>query len=134
MSRVWAYGPLLLSLSLTACKKHEAPAPPPVAPVVAVTPAVAPSDERLAKDDPSGHAPLQLCDPRGKDPLGAARDYYDDREYEKALSCAAEACAQNSDDPAAHSERAGALAALERFDEAKLAYARALALDPDLPD
>jgi tetratricopeptide (TPR) repeat protein len=35
------------------------------------------------------------------------------------------------DEPLAHVERGRALVALERFDEAKLAYARALAHDPD---
>ena len=37
------------------------------------------------------------------------------------------------DEPLAHAERGRALIALERLDEAKLAYARALALDPGHP-
>jgi tetratricopeptide (TPR) repeat protein len=75
--------------------------------------------------------PLAVCDARGLDPLDAARAAYDAGEYPRALSCAAEAAAQAPDEPDAHSERGAALSALGRFDEAKLAYARALALDPD---
>ena len=75
--------------------------------------------------------PLAVCDARGLDPLDAARAAYDAREYDRALSCAAEASARAPDEPDAHSERGAALSALGRFDEAKLAYARALALDPE---
>ncbi len=67
----------------------------------------------------------------GSIPLDAARSAYDAREYDRALSCAAEASARAPDEPDAHSERGAALSALGRFDEAKLAYARALALDPE---
>jgi len=75
--------------------------------------------------------PLAVCDARGLDPLDAARSAYDSREYDRALSCAAEASAKAPDEPDAHSERGAALSALGRFEEAKLAYARALALDPE---
>lgn len=135
MSRVWAIGPVLLLVSFgSGCRKKTEPvAPAPVQTASHEKPVVEP-EKSAPKKAAATVQPLQLCDPKGKDALAAARSYYDDGDYEQALSCAAEACAQNSDDPAAHSERAGALAALERFDEAKLAYARALALDPDLPD
>ena len=72
-----------------------------------------------------------MCDARGLDPLDAARAAYDAREYDRALSCAAEASARAPDEADAHSERGAALSALGRFEEAKLAYARALALDPE---
>lgn len=75
--------------------------------------------------------PLAVCDARGLDPLDAARAAYDAREYDRALSCAAEASARAPDEPDAHSERGAALSALGRFEEGKLAYARALALDPE---
>lgn len=76
-------------------------------------------------------APLPTCRSQGKDPLEAARSYYDRERFEDALSCAAQASAQLSEEPRAHSERGAALAALGRLEEAQLAYARALALDPD---
>jgi predicted Zn-dependent protease with MMP-like domain/Flp pilus assembly protein TadD len=63
--------------------------------------------------------------------LSAARAYYNDQDFDQALSCAAQAAALNPEDPQAHSERAAALSALERYDDAQLAYARALALSPD---
>src|SRR5262245_23795860 len=75
--------------------------------------------------------PLAVCQAEGSDPLGAARQYYDEGKYEEALSCAAQATALLPDDPQAHSERGASLTALGRYDEAALAYARALALDPD---
>jgi Flp pilus assembly protein TadD len=75
--------------------------------------------------------PLAVCEARGASPLDAARAAYEDEDWKRALSCAAEAAARSPDDPAAHSERAAALSALGRFDDARLAYARALALDPD---
>lgn len=78
--------------------------------------------------------PLAVCDAQGRLPIEAARDFFDAGELEKALSCAAQACALFPNDPLAHTERANALAGLERFDEAKLAYARALAIDPDSID
>jgi tetratricopeptide (TPR) repeat protein len=52
---------------------------------------------------------------------------------ERALDCSEEAVRQAPRLPAALSVRADALAALDRLDEARLAYARALALDPDDP-
>ena len=59
-------------------------------------------------------------------PLDAARRYYDSGRFEAALSCAAQSSAFNPDSPQAHSERGAALSALGRFDEAQLAYARAV--------
>jgi tetratricopeptide (TPR) repeat protein len=79
-------------------------------------------------------APLAVCDAEGKLPLEAARDFFDRAEYEKALSCAAQASALFPNDVMAHTERANALAALNRDEEAKMAYARALAVDPDSLD
>ncbi|MBI3181556.1 MAG: metallopeptidase family protein [Myxococcales bacterium] len=74
--------------------------------------------------------PLSVCRSEGQEPLEAARKYYDQGKFEDALSCAAQACAFTPDDPQAHSERGAALSALGRFEEAQLAYARALALEP----
>lgn len=78
--------------------------------------------------------PLEVCDGKGKSPLDAAQEAFDAREYERALSCAAQAAALSPNDVIAHTERANALAQLDRNDEAVLAYARALAIDPDSLD
>lgn len=78
--------------------------------------------------------PLAVCDSKGQDPLAAAQKFADDEKWEPALSCAAQASALMPDEPLAHAERGRALIALERLDEAKLAYARALALDPQSLD
>lgn len=78
--------------------------------------------------------PLAVCHAEGKEPLEAARAFYDQERYDEALACAAQASAFLPDEPAAFSEKGAALSALGRFDEAQLAYARALALDPDHAD
>ena len=79
------------------------------------------------------HPPLEVCRTPG-DPLEAARHWYDARRFSEALSCAAQATAFFPDLPQAHSEKGAALSALGRYEEAALAYARALALAPDHPD
>jgi predicted Zn-dependent protease with MMP-like domain len=128
------------ALGIGACKKTETsvveayPAPNKASAVASTTPAVTPvvaeREAPLTTSRPTVQ-PLPVCNPEGLDPLSAARRFYDEAQYEAALSCAAQASALAPDDPLAHSERGFALAALERFDEAKLAYARALALDPE---
>jgi tetratricopeptide (TPR) repeat protein len=74
---------------------------------------------------------LSRCESGDRGPLSAARDYYSRSQFKEALACAAQATAQLPDDPVSHAERALALAALRRFNESALAFARALALDPD---
>ncbi len=78
--------------------------------------------------------PLAVCPAEDRLPLDVAQEAFDARDYEKALSCAAQAAALSPGDAIAHAERANALAQLNRFDEATLAYARALAIDPDSLD
>src|SRR5277367_955344 len=120
---------LLLSLVsavllLGGCKKTEAPQVAAPNPGTPTAPVHHPSRPAVVE-------PLAVCDARGVAPLDAARAAYQAEDWKRALSCAAEAAARAPDDPAAHSERAAALSALGRFDEARLAYARALALDPE---
>jgi tetratricopeptide (TPR) repeat protein len=78
--------------------------------------------------------PLAVCEAKGRLPLQAAREYADAAQWEKALSCAAQASALTPNDVLAHTERANALSALGRADEARVAYARALAIDPESLD
>src|SRR5262249_5090961 len=72
---------------------------------------------------------LATCTARAN-PLAAARGFYDQGEFEEALAGAAQASAMMPDEPQAHSEHAAALAALSMYEEAQVAYARALALNP----
>lgn len=143
---------LALTLALAAiggCKPQpagKAAAPAPVAQdagALAVAPPAPDSLEKPDKRDPIEPQrieptvsaprvePLAVCDSRGRLPIDAARDFFDAGKFDKALSCAAQACALFPNDPLAHTERANALAELDRPDEARLAYARALAIDPD---
>jgi predicted Zn-dependent protease with MMP-like domain/Flp pilus assembly protein TadD len=121
--------PALAVLALAGgCKKVEPAAPAPAA--VRAPAEVAPPPGAAPLHD-HGHAPLSLCESRDESPLEAARAWYDDGEFEKALSCAARATALAPGRAEAHAERAMALVALGRLEEAKLAWARTLALDPD---
>jgi Flp pilus assembly protein TadD/predicted Zn-dependent protease with MMP-like domain len=120
-----AWFPLLSAVWLgCACQKTEPAHPAAPNPGTPTAPVHHPSR-------PAAVEPLAVCDSPGVSPLDAARAAYQAENWKRALSCAAEAAARSPDDPAAHSERAAALSALGRFDEARMAYARALALDPD---
>ncbi|MFL5346446.1 MAG: metallopeptidase family protein [Hyalangium sp.] len=90
----------------------------------------------LGKPDAStpAVAALPVCHDDGGSPIEAARRYYDSERYEEALSCAAKAAALEPDNAEAHAERGMALTALDRMPEAQMAFARALAIDPDSPN
>ncbi len=98
----------------------------------------APVSKPVQRHEPTTATPhaeaLAVCQAKGQLPLDAAQAYFDAGDFEQALSCAAQASALTPNDALAHTERANALGALERFDEAKLAYSRALAVDPDSID
>lgn len=118
---------LLALLSLSAC---HAPTPAAATGASSASPAAA-SRTGTHPGAVAEVVPLPVCEAQGKPSLAAARAYYDAGKYEQALSCAADASAEDPQDPQTHSERAAAMSALGRFDEAALAYAQALALDPD---
>ena len=63
----------------------------------------------------------------------AAHDFEKGR-YEDALECGREAARLDAQSVAAHHFRGAALAELGRIDQARTAYSRALALDPDDPE
>lgn len=130
----------LLAALGASCTRSQ----PPVATVLDAGACVCPSavatpapklPPRPPRAEPTSEAhdihPLAVCEANGQDPLQAAQAFGDDGKWEAALSCAAQAAAFMPTEPLAHVERGRALVALERFDEAKLAYARALAQDPD---
>ena len=74
------------------------------------------------------------ADPAVPDLLEQASRDFEKGRYEDALECAREATRMDSQSVAAHHFRGAALAELGRIDEARTAYARALALDPDDPE
>ena len=139
-------GLLALFLLLAACQRNSSE-PAPAASVstaahtsapapVAEAPAVTPPPETAAPlEDSHPHvAALPVCPAPEGSALDAARRYYDEERYEEALSCAAQAAAQEPDSAEAHAERGMALSALGRVPDAQLAFARALAINPDSPD
>ncbi len=121
------------SESLRDASACECPAP---APVAALAPVAPPPSKPLREPVTHGQhvTPMPVCEAKGRLPLDASRDYYDKGLYEKALSCASQAAALAPNDVLAHTERANSLSALSRYDEARPAYARALAIDPESLD
>lgn len=129
--------PLLLSLLLlVACQRTASlcaspepggaavqagspPAAPPEAPVAQAAVAPAPVAE-----------PLAPCQAHGALPLEAAELYLEAGQLREALSCAAQASVLEPERVEAHATRGSVLAALGRMEEAQLALARALALEP----
>jgi tetratricopeptide (TPR) repeat protein len=110
----------------------------PISPQPPASAAAAPVPARALRAEPTVRGPhvepLAVCDAQERTPLEAARSWAEAQQYEQALSCAAQAAALDPGDVLAHSERGHALTALGRLDEAKLAIARALAVDPESPD
>lgn len=97
----------------------------------------APSADERAQPQPPAAPCLPVADGR-EAPLPdlldqAARDFEKGR-YEDALECAREATRTDPTSVAAHHFRGAALAELGHIEEARTAYARALALDPDDPE
>ena len=86
-------------------------------------------------------APVAPClpafgsrEPGLPDLLEQASRHFERGRYEEALACAREASRLDQGSVAAHHFRGAALAELGEIDEARTAYARALALDPDDPE
>ena len=131
---------LWFALASSGCRRQQTAsiAPDAGAPLteLAVTEPVAPKPP--SRHEPTTAAPhaeaLPVCQAKGRLPLDAARGYSESGDFEQALSCASQASALTPNEALAHTERANAFVALERFEEAKLAYARALAVDPDSID
>lgn len=119
--------PLALALSLVACSRTK-------------------GEERseAARAKPAGACEPRLIEPETgrvpcppgppEQPLQRAIDFYDVGDFEKALACASLASTLEPTDPAAQSELGAALVALGRYEEARIAYATALAYEPSLLD
>ncbi|MHB1843878.1 MAG: metallopeptidase family protein [Deltaproteobacteria bacterium] len=82
---------------------------------------------------PPVHPGSPACQAKG-DLLDASERAFDAKSYDLALACAEEALLDEPENAPAEHERAAALVALGRLDEARLAYAHALALDPEDPE
>ena len=142
-----------LAALLPACKR-----PQTAAPAQQQAPAAAPQQKTAAVGGPSASSAKPLDAPSaearalpqppanpcitlegGREPelaslLEQAGKDFEKGRYEDALECAREASRQDGQSVAAHHFRGAALAELGHLDEARTAYARALALDPDDPE
>jgi len=138
---------------LPACKRQhpgvDAPpaAKPPVSASIVAAPAAATAKPIDASDavrgaqrpQPEPPPPPCLPSPEGREPavpdlLEQASREFEKGRFEAALECAREASRLDSQSVAAHHFRGAALTELGHLDEARTAYARALALDPDDPE
>src|SRR5690242_14043676 len=145
---------LAAAAATVACKRARTPvdAAPPAKPAPAGASVVAAPAASTAKPidasdavrgaqrpQPEPPAPPCLPSPEGREPAvpdlleQASRDFEKGR-FEDALECAREAARIDAQSVAAHHFRGAALAELGHLDEARTAYARALALDPDDPE
>src|SRR5207253_2006129 len=91
------------------------------------------------RTQPQPPAPPCLAATDGQDPavpdlLEQASREFEKGRFEEALECSREAARLDPQSVAAHHFRGAALAELGRIDQARTAYARALALDPDDPE
>ena len=133
----WRCPLVLCLLLLGSCQRKAAPATeaaPEAGPAPSAAVAPAPARPSPVRTPPMTPEPLATCQAHEGEPLEAAQNYLEAGQYAEALSCAAQASALEPDSVAAHTTRADALAALDRTAEAQVAYARALALEPNDPD
>src|SRR5262249_10519512 len=119
---------IVLAASFACRRSQEAQGSAPKPDVAARTESPASGAPGLSDASRRG-SPLPVCRAKSN-PLSAARAFYDKTQYVEALACAAQAAALMPDEPQAHSEKGAALAALGLFEEAQVAYAMALALNP----
>jgi tetratricopeptide (TPR) repeat protein len=140
--RLLLLAPLVL---VAACHRHAAVDPAPQA-AVAIPQKLAavggpaastakPLDSMAGDARPQPKPPAAPCldgtDPSLPDLLDQAGRAYEQGRYEDALECAREATRIDGMSVAAHHFRGAALIELGKVEEARTAYARALALDPD---
>ena len=147
---------VLAAASMASCRKVAAPAPAAgaagprpaltaAAPVAAGSTASSRSfdaaDALRAKVLRQPAVVVAACvpDTLGRDPelselLEQAARHFEKGRYEDALECGREAARMDPQSVAAHHFRGAALAELGRIEQARTAYARALALDPDDPE
>ena len=127
-------------LAAVACRKPAPAAPAAQKPSAVAASVVRPSEQPSAEARAKPRPPAAPClDRGGADPAlpdlleQAGRDFEKGR-YEDALECAREATRVDANSVAAHHFRGAALAELGHTEEARTAYSRALALDPDDPE
>jgi Flp pilus assembly protein TadD len=138
---------LILWLALavsTACKKQPPAAPPSAAPPPQKVALVGGPSASTAKGESSAQQPQPPPAPcvemaGGREPglpdlLELAGRDFERGRYEDALECAREASRIDGTSVAAHHFRGAALAELGHIEDARTAYARALAIDPDDPE
>ena len=150
-------GAALCAAASSSCRRSQsspqasAPAARPSAAVASVSPVLTtPSavtrsldshDARERSQRAHSQPPAEPCldrllgrEPELSDLLEKAARHFERGRYEDALECGREAARLDPQSVAAHHFRGAALAEIGRLDEARTAYARALAIDPEDPE
>ena len=141
------------AVALVACKRRDlppfvpapaaalqkAPSVPTATAAMTVKLDAAEAVRGLALKEPQPPAMACLESSNGAEPalpdlLEQAGHEFEKGHYEEALECAREATRVDGQSVAAHHFRGAALTELGRLEEARTAYARAMALDPDDPE
>src|SRR6266849_7052643 len=137
--------PILLAtaaVAAPACKRQR-PASASIvgAPAASTAKPIDASDAVRGTQRPQPEPPAPPClpSPEGREPavpdlLEQASREFEKGRFEDALECAREASRIDPQSVAAHHFRGAALAELGHVEDARTAYARALALDPDDPE
>lgn len=134
---------VLATALLTACGARGERRPAPVAAEDAGSPGVraafaTPATTERKAGAIEDESPPEVCTVNGQDPDAvldeASRLLYDAGGFKGALACADLAADLVPQAVEAHHYRAAALAALGRYSEAQVAFAMALARDPDDPE
>jgi tetratricopeptide (TPR) repeat protein len=136
---------VLASLACAGVACHRKPVEAPqlataAAPIAQKVTAIAPSAATVKPLEPADLRPqpqpvpapcVDAAEPRLAELLDQAGRDFEQGRYEDALECAREASRLDGNSVAAHHFRGAALAELGKTEEARTAYARALAIDPD---
>src|SRR5215831_4183953 len=126
--------PLLLLLAACTTRAPQAVADAPSPQAAQFHPTSSPTPEGKEERPRPPSVPCPVTDRQDVDAaLDEAAKRFERSDFATALACAEQASRAAPRSVEAHHDRADALVALERLDEAKLAYTMALALDPEDP-
>ena len=136
MHRLFTISISIACAALVACKnRHASPTVPVGSASQSVPGRGLPQSQSQSQLD-RVRPPAQPCQPGAPADVLVTRAgaEFEEERYEKALACAEEALELDPRDVPALHYRAASMAALGRLDNARVAFERALAVDPDDPE
>lgn len=135
---------VLATLAALACHRTSAATPPAAPEPPALTSVASPSPAMPSRpstpSEPRAPSPACVAGTAPGEPVPVDRlveraaDEFNAGHFDRTLDCAMEAIRADPATVAAHHYRAAALVELGRYEEARLAYSHAMALDPTDPE